>query len=288
MMFINGRLLRYKRGLKRRFHPRAFMYDYHCRKNPDTPLAVTIESGVKARIWPGDDIGKPIYIGGIFEENEVKFTKSILRPGMVFFDIGANMGFYSLIGAKAVGINGRVHCFEPSPRMFGELQYNVNLNGFKNIRMNRAALGEKVGTACLSRHERGKEVYGRIAAIDKAGGDYDEVEVNTLDRYIENAGIDKIDLIKIDVEGAELQVFKGARKTLSKPNAPIIIFEMEERHALKFNYTCKEAVDFLRGIGYKIYSVTDGFMPIEEDFAFNTRITNFAAVKIAHSSIFQD
>lgn len=287
-MFIKGRLLRYKRGLKRRFHPRAFLYDYYCRKNPDTPLTVAIESGVKARIWPGDEIGKPIYIGGIFEESEIKFMKGILGPGMVFFDIGANMGFYSLIGAKAVGINGHVHCFEPSPRMFGELQYNVNLNGFNNIRMNRAAFGEKVGTACLSRQERGKEVYGRITDIGKTEGNYDEVEVDTLDRYIENAGVEKIDLIKIDVEGAELQVFKGARNILSKPDAPIIIFEMEERHARKFNYTCKEAVDFLRGLGYKIYSITDGLMPIEEGFAFNTHITNFAAVKTAHSSIFQD
>ena len=194
------------RAIKRRlynFHPKSFLYKYYCKNSPDTPLTIRIDGDIKARIWPGDAIGRELFVGELFEEDEVNFIKNALKPGMTFFDIGANMGFYTLIGAKRVGSSGQVHSFEPSPRMFQELKFNVELNNFRNVHLNNVALGEKPGCARLSRYDRGKEVYGSLSDRSFPGKTiigYDEVAVETLNDYMIKKNIGKVDLIKMDIE----------------------------------------------------------------------------------------
>lgn len=254
------------------FHPKSLIFDFYYKRKPDFPLIVTIKDGIKARIWSGDTIGKGLYVSGSFEEEETSFISKILREGMIFFDIGANMGYYSLLGAELVGPSGEVHCFEPSPRMFEELTFNVNINGFENIRISNIALAEKCGVAHLSKYERGKEVYGSLSNFAHPGASiigYDEVNVETLNRYITANSVERIDLIKMDTEGAELLILKGATKLLARDDAPIIMFEMSENLAQCFNYSCKDVLDFLKLYNFMVYIISHG---------------NYVAAKKTHSS----
>jgi FkbM family methyltransferase len=255
--------LRIIRSIKRRLwelHPKSFFYDRLCNEFPDSPIDVIIDKNLKARVWPGDVLGKSLFVRGLIEEDETKFIKRILQPGMVFIDVGANMGYYSLIGAKMVGTTGQVHSFEPSPRMVDELKHNVNLNGFNNIHINNLALGNNKGVAQLSRYEAGKEVYGSISQRPFPGAQvigYDDVQVIKLDEYVKENGISQVDAIKMDVEGAELLVLKGARDLL-KNYRPTIIFELATQHVIGFKYTCDDVLDFLTGLGYDIYTLEYG------------------------------
>lgn len=252
---------RLRKGLKRRaynLHPKAFFYEYYCKKSPDTPLMIRIDGDIKARIWPGDIIGRDLYLGNLFEVNEVRYVKKSLKPGMIFFDIGANMGYYTLIGAKLVGSSGQVHSFEPSPRMFQELRFNVELNNFNNVYLNNVALGNKPGLALLSRYDRGKEVFGSLsdrAFPGKTIVGYDEVGLETLDDYMVKNSIVRVDIIKMDVEGAELLVLKGAKSFLKQCAPKIIVFELADIHAAGFGYRCEEVLDLLRSMDYEIYTL---------------------------------
>jgi len=263
---------KFKAGIIRRayrLHPRSLYWDYHCRHYPNVPLIARIDKDLKARVWPGDIIGRPLYVNGLFEPQETQFIKHTLQPEMIFFDIGANMGYYSLIAAKRVGEGGEVHSFEPNPRMFDELKYNIELNGFTNLRLNNFALGDKTGVASLSRYERGKEVYCSLSNRNFPGTNivgYDEVHIETLNNYVKKMGIEKIDLIKMDVEGAELMVLHGALPLLESGALRMIIFELAKINATGFGYHCEEVLDLLRGFGFTIYQIDNTSNLIEIKF----------------------
>ena len=286
-MSTNQKIWRIKQGLKRRvyqLHPRSFYWNYCCRHNSDKPLIAKVEKNLKARVWPGDVIGRGLYIAGWYEQQEVNFLKRVLKPGMVFFDIGANMGFYSLISAKQVGPSGQVHSFEPNPRMFEELKYNVNLNSLDNVNLNQLALGDEPGTVQLSLYERGKEVYGSLSQNVYPGANiigYDDVEMETVDNYIKKPGIEKVDIIKIDVEGAEFLVFKGAKALLSNSNGPVILFEMSQSLLEGFNTNCKEVAEYLMNFNYKVFMLNYGrYEQISKSYYLSeTCSANFIAIK---------
>jgi FkbM family methyltransferase len=289
-MSLNQKIWRIKQGIKRRgyrFHPKSFYWDYCCHHNSDKPLIAKFDKNLKARVWPGDVIGRGLYVTSRHEQQEVNFLKHVLKPGIVFFDIGANMGFYSLIASKRVGANGQVHSFEPNPRMFKELKYNVNLNGLNNVKLNRLALSDKPGIAQLSRYERGKEVYGSLSQNIYPGAKvigYDDVAVDTIDKYNKKEEINRVDVIKVDVEGAEFLVFKGAKALLSSSNGPVILFEMSQSFLDGFNTTCREVAKHLMNFNYKIFIFSFGkYMQVSGNYCFNENFpTSFIAIKSIH------
>jgi len=208
------------------------------------------------RIYPHDIIGEPIYVNGMFEPSECKFVMKFLTPGMVFFDVGANLGQYTLLAAQRVGREGQVHSFEPSSRMFAESKYNVELNVLSNIcTLNKLALSNKVGTAKLSRYQPGAEVYGSLGTQCRESPivGYEVVETTTLDTYVEKKGVDHIDLIKMDIEGAELLALQGSEHTLSKSIAPAIVLEMADINTIGLEYQATEIWDYLEQFGYQFY-----------------------------------
>jgi len=237
-------------------HPKAFIYDGHCRRTPNLPLTAVIDKDIEARVWPGDIIGKELYVRGLIEEAETRAIGKMLVPGMVFFDIGANLGFYSLLSAKKVGPTGQVHSFEPNPRIFQELLFNIKLNKFNNIYPNQIALSDHNGRGLLSSHERGEEVYGSLSDRNFPGVSiigHDDVQLESLDSYIEKHGVNRIDFIKIDVEGAELDVLRGANNTLDILRPKNIMFELSEINVAGFGYRCIDVLSLLRVKGYGIY-----------------------------------
>jgi FkbM family methyltransferase len=216
-------------------------------------------NGLKVRIYPEDVIGRDIFINGVFEPKETRFVINFLQPEMCFFDIGANLGQYTLLGAQCVGPKGEVHSFEPNKRIFAELSFNVQLNGFNDrCNLNRAAVADKAGLAKIPVYKAGAEVYTSLGSfrVDKyLTGNFEEVPTITLDDYLLQHNIDQIDLIKMDIEGAELLALQGAQKLLSKWDAPVILLEIGESSSVGFGYHGKDIWDFLMAMGYKLFMI---------------------------------
>ena len=250
------------RSLKRRvrynLHPRAIVWRYWRKHCPNKPIITRLGKDLKVRVYPHDVIGERIYIDGVFEPDCWNFVGRFLKEGMVVFDLGANLGQYTLLAAKCVGRKGRVYSFEPSSRMFGELEFNVRLNGLLDVCvLNRAAVSDATGMARLSRYEEGAEVFGSIGSHKRKEASiigYEEVRTITLDDYIKDTGINRVDFMKIDIEGAELLALRGARNLLSRSDSPAILLEVEDVNTSGFGYKAIEIWDYLRSLGYRMYS----------------------------------
>lgn len=240
--------------------PRAITWRYMKRRYPDKAIITKLGRELKARIYTHDVIGKDIYVNGMFEKAECRFVIQFLKPGMVFFDAGANFGQYTLLAAHRVGSAGQVHSFEPSSRMFAELKYNVELNGLAALcRLNKVALSNNEGIARLSIYEPGAEVYGSIGHHRREEGKisvigYEQVKTIRLDDYCsKTSGVNRIDLIKMDIEGAELLALRGATQMLSKAAAPTIVIELADINTVGFGYQATEIWDYLERLGYRMY-----------------------------------
>ena len=249
------------RSLKRRAryncHPRAILWKYWQRSSPAKPIITRLDGGLRVRIYPHDVIGKYIYIDGVFEPASWNLVNKFLKPGMTVFDLGANFGQYTLLAAKCVGDKGQVHSFEPSGRMFRELKFNIELNGFSDMCvLNDLAVFDTTGTAKLSRYEEGAEVYASLGSHQREEATvigHEEVKTVRLDDYIEERRVDRVDFIKIDIEGAELLALRGAEKLLSRTDAPAILLEMADVNTDGFGYKAIETWDYLESLGYGMH-----------------------------------
>jgi FkbM family methyltransferase len=150
---------------------------------------------------------------------EARFLTGQLRPGMHVVDIGANLGAYSTLFARAVGPRGRVTAFEPDPRLFQALQENVRANGLAQIQPHRLALGARAGVARLNAHPLNSG-DNRIARGPATGAV--EVAMTTLDDFLQGA---PVDLVKCDVQGMEPEVLRGMRGTLAANRGLRLYFE---------------------------------------------------------------
>lgn len=168
---------------------------------------------------------------GYFDRAITDVIRELLEPGMTFLDIGANFGTYTLIGADAVGDQGRVIAVEPAGEIGAMLAENVAMNGYGSFTtVERCAVGDEPGTVTLyefaSRQggntlvpvvaDAAQEIYGESVTTR-------EVECRTLDEIVSTHGLERIDLIKIDVEGFEYQAFCGGRDALARFRPRIIL-----------------------------------------------------------------
>ncbi len=225
---------------------------------PWVPLPVRLKEG----IWwlaRNDTCGDAIFTGR-FEEGERKFVNCFLHRGMTFFDIGAHHGIYALLAALRVGREGRVIAFEPSSRERKRLQTHLWINRLlKDVSVFPLALGENVGedelyivdgvdTGCNSL--RPPRVTERTHT--------ETIHKTSLDLFVANKGIRQIDFIKIDVEGGELDVLRGARNVLSRPPRPVILIEIADSRTASWGYQASKICEFLAERNYEWYSVTVG------------------------------
>ncbi len=148
-----------------------------------------------------------LLLTGVFEEKQTEILKKMTPVGGVFIDIGANIGYYSLCAARWVGHRGKVYSFEPIPSTLKRLESNIELNKRSNVFI--------YSWACSSINGERKMVTGKDSGWSRL--EYcDEgdtlVKVITLDTFVESIKLSRIDVIKIDTEGADFEVLKGAKK----------------------------------------------------------------------------
>jgi FkbM family methyltransferase len=195
-----------------------------------------------------------------YDRDNFTAVDSFVKPGHVCFDIGANIGVYSVIFGKLSGSAKRVHSFEPVEHIRARLQANIRLNGMEAINVNGFALGSEPGLLEMLQIKEGHFRGGtstfvkneNIAEMGESEFEKRQVEIRTLDQYVIDVGLDRVDFIKIDVEGFELNVLRGAEDTLSQFK-PTIILEYDERRHGEHGDSIKE---LLLRHGYQTYQFT--------------------------------
>ena len=214
-------------------------------------------------------------------EKELAYLRHFVSPGMVVVDGGANCGIYSVAAGRLVGPSGRVIAFEPSAETFSVLRRNIRLNHLINVRAHCAALSDKDGTARLYHHEQGPNSFS-LASPKSVVIDSEEVVTRTLDEVIREEGIDRVGLIKLDVEGAEELVLRGAAQ-ITAHSHPTIIFEVNAAAAKQLSLAPSGAWDLLRTWGYRFFFLTKSgdLAELDEPPAAHD-ITNVIAVHCRH------
>ena len=172
-----------------------------------------------------DGIAPEILAYGFYEEYETELFKKLIKPSMVVLDIGANIGYYSLIAAKLVGARGKVYAFEPDPLNYQLLLANIEANHFTNIIPIQRIVSNKSGKTKLFK-DRGS--WGCHTLCERniltAGNGYLEIEAITLDEFFKDKRDSKVDFIKMDVQGAEGLILERSFEIL-RHNDPIILME---------------------------------------------------------------
>lgn len=187
---------------------------------------------------------------GKWFEKEIEFCRQLLQPGMVVIDVGANVGVYTFLAARCVGTTGRVYAIEPTPECVACLKSTVVDNQLDSCVVPlELAVGNLLGQVLLV--FKGASVFNQIVT-DRATagrGRVQAVQQLTLDHLWESENKPRVDLIKIDVEGAELQVLQGSEQLLRKLE-PIVMFENRHREKI----SSAESVEFLATLGYQFYT----------------------------------
>jgi FkbM family methyltransferase len=196
-----------------------------------------------------------IYYQGFSEPETADFVRQFLKPGMTFVDVGAHIGEYTLIAAKAVGANGSIHAFEPQSSLFPILKKNVEINKFDRVTLNQVAVSDRTGQIEFQVfNESSVSSIRKQVATDKKNNII-KVPTTSLDEYLSSHNC-RADLIKIDVEGAEKLVFQGASQLLNLPKsqAPTWIFEYSPNSYHSFGYQAEELLALLEKSGYKVFT----------------------------------
>lgn len=174
-----------------------------------------IQKGVGKGLWFNTGSSNAGYLLGTSEPSVQFAMATLLRPGMTFYDVGANVGFHAMIAARLVGPSGRVVCFEPFPENLSQVKYNAQLNGFSHVNVRPEALGEADCEGAFMISE--EPTWGRLDDGQKAPSKFVgrmTVQVRRLDSVVGDPSILPPDVIKMDVEGGETKVLAGAVKCL--------------------------------------------------------------------------
>lgn len=244
-------------GGGRSFGENARMHVYNHLKSP---RLIKWYSGLKFMIYPDNDIGRVLFISGIYEPNSLLVVKSLLKPGSVFLDIGANAGVFSLAASQWVGSEGKVIAFEPSSREYRLLEENVSLNNLSNVCLEKLAISNTNGSGALQiavgQHNGQNTLCNEFAYEGVSSGITEAVSLTTLDQYVLEKKLSRVDLIKLDIEGAEYLAFQGAKNTLQKLR-PALIFEIVKSALQKNGIDIRDLEAFLDAVGYKTYCIDE-------------------------------
>ena len=186
-------------------------------------------------------------------EIESRYLDRFIAPGDVVVDAGASLGIYTVGTAKLVGAKGRVLAFEPGRESFSVLERNIKLNLPNNVRCFRSALSERDGVARLFHHEN-RPVSSSLGSGSNGQVFWEQTRTTTLDTVAEQQGITRLDLLKMDVEGAEEPVLGGGRALLSR-SRPTILFETNPGAARRLGLAPDGAWQALAKLGYRFFSL---------------------------------
>jgi FkbM family methyltransferase len=192
----------------------------------------------------------------VYEPFETEFFKKEIKKGDVVLDIGANIGYYTLIFARLVGENGRAIAFEPEPANFALLKKNVRINDYRNVILVQKAITNETGKIKLYL-SRDKDNRGDHRIYDSGDGrKFIEIEAIQLDDYFKDYN-GKIDYIKMDIQGAEAGAIQGMSMLLEKNKDIKIVTEFWPIGLKRFGSSPEEYLKILIKYGFKLYHINE-------------------------------
>ncbi len=209
---------------------------------------------------PHTYMGWYIYHRGLYEEGPIHLLRQLLQPGMTFIDVGANIGLYTLIGAHLVGPEGRVLALEPQVEAGQLLQENIRLNSLSNVEFKNIAASSKRCSASLhqvSISNNGQATL-RVLSGEATFGEPEAIQCHTLDEILAEDEIRDVHGVKIDVEGAELDVLRGFKAGLEERPPSFILLEFIDQHLRRFGDDTEQAIHFLNEHLYDLYCLHRG------------------------------
>jgi FkbM family methyltransferase len=229
------------------------------------PLCIRI-SDYKGDFELGSDsnILRMVLEEGTYEKELISVVQSCIQPNRDVLDVGANVGLFSVLFSKSLEEGRKVLSVEPSDAAFSRLERNIRRNNCSNNILHKGALGSEISKVQLHSVE-GKEEYSSLKPIaHKHASDLEqissEVSMIPLDNLVREHGLNPA-FMKMDVEGAEFEVLKGATETL-KTFKPTILAELDNKLLSSFGTNAEEVVRFLNEFGYKVVDARTGGTPV--------------------------
>jgi FkbM family methyltransferase len=201
-------------------------------------------------------IGSALFWYGYHSIDELCVLGTLLESDMVFVDIGANQGEFTLYAGRRITA-GRILAFEPMPRMFAQLQENIQLNGLTRVVVHNTALSNHAGSMTI--HAAADAVNEGLGTLYPTGADFEPagtVQLEVFDDVCRRHNLERLDVMKLDVEGSELAVLRGAQASLVRFQ-PILMLELNRPAFAAAGYTPEALIDYLRSLGYHRLSLIE-------------------------------
>jgi len=230
-----------------------FFYFYRRVKNKKGVVLIHVHNYKMYLDLADQTVSTKLLQHGFWEEGVTNFVKRNILPGMVVVDCGAHTGYYSLLFSKLVGEKGKVYSFEPDPYNFEFLQNNLSINLIKNVTPEKKAVSNAKGFVDLFMVDQDNLSAHTIVKSDDTQTSHHKIEAITIDRYLENLKT-PIDLIKMDIEGAESLAIEGMEKTIKNNNLSIIT-EFHPSMIVKGGNDPKKFIDKLRSLGFTLFII---------------------------------
>lgn len=209
---------------------------------PSGMILPILQGRLKGKKWIAGSGNHGCWIGSYEHEKQTLFAKTI-QEGFVVYDIGAHVGFYTLLASEIIGLNGKVAAFEPLPRNIHYLKEHLRLNRCENVTVLEAAVAERSGITFFE--ESTNNYMGSLSSKGRL-----EIKVVSLDNLVSKGEIPPPDYMKIDVEGSEMLVLSGAKSLLAQYHPTIFL----ATHGNKVHQQCCK---FLKSIGYDLQSINE-------------------------------
>jgi len=201
----------------------------------------------------GDWLGRHVFVSGEYEPATTAIVEALLRPGDIMVDVGANIGYFSLLAAKRVGPQGAVIAFEPMPSTCARLRENVKLNALSQVAVRTEAIYCENG---MKEFNEGPADHCGISSLRSIERTSKTIQVVTARGDSLLPPELPVAMIKIDVEGAELQALEGLEQTLQR-HTPDLIVEVTDEYLRGMGHTAAELHAFLNRLGYRMYVIRE-------------------------------
>ena len=225
---------------------------FHCHRLV-TPYHRTVQlnCGALFHVNLTDNIQRQIYFQGEYEPEVTHLMRTILSEGDTFIDIGANVGYHTVLAKELVGSSGSVHSFEPLPKLYSELNRNVQLNSYTNVFLNQIALHREKANINIYLPGTGNNGTGSIFERDHHTGGSLSCPAISLDMYLRSRYVKNLRLIKIDIEGGEIYALEGMSTLLNRTPAPNLILEVIPELQKNTSNSRKSIYSILGSFGYQ-------------------------------------
>ncbi|HEV7684546.1 MAG TPA: FkbM family methyltransferase [Pyrinomonadaceae bacterium] len=230
-----------------------------CRRPPPVflmPLPVEL-GGYSFLCDLRDGISREVCFTGHYEPVVTAIVRETLKPGMTFVDVGANWGYFTLLAAGLVGRSGQVLALEPDPRLVKTLSDNVTRSGLEQVTVLPFAAGAEAGTLTLAGYDEREENFGLSRIIPNGNGSPQtfQVKADSLDNILAAQNVSEIDLLKMDIEGAEGLAIAGLQRSLAQHKVKRLLLELHPAQLVELGGHHQLITNQLQAAGYQGWNI---------------------------------